>query len=136
MLPLAATEAAPWDVKAIVLSIICGIAVFVFFLVGNAVLSQSWESYEEKYLEEASRDFEDLFITIPPQQLMLISAGAGLALTVIIFLLTENLLIGVIVGLLGLGLPKVGLEIFKARRTKKFTDQLVEALQTLSNSLR
>src|SRR5581483_6343726 len=42
----------------------------VFTATGWSLFSQGWESYEEKYLEGATRTLDDLFLTIPPQQLM------------------------------------------------------------------
>lgn len=108
----------------------------VFTATGWSLFSQGWESYEEKYLDSAERTLDDLFITIPPQQLMWLSvfcAFAGFALPSI---LLGSPVIGVVMGIAGAAAPRVMLKVMKKRRDSKFKEQLVESLITLTNALR
>jgi len=49
----------------------------VFVATGYQLFSVGWQSYEEKYVEGAARTIDDLFLTIPPQQLIWLSLLAA-----------------------------------------------------------
>lgn len=105
-------------------------------LVTVMLFSVGWESYEEKYIQGAERTLDDLFLTIPPQQLLWLSVLAGFALFVVGFVLSGTLLGGLPLALVGGLIPRLALKVMRKRRVKKFGDQLVEALITLTNALR
>ena len=105
-------------------------------LVTYMLFSAGWESYEEKYIEGAERTLDDLFLTIPPQQLLWLSILAGFFLFVVGFVLTNNVMAGLPLAGIGFFIPRVALQVMRKQRTKKFGDQLVEALITLTNALR
>lgn len=108
----------------------------VFTATGWSLFSQGWESYEEKYLEGASRTLDDLFLTIPPQQLMWLSVFCAFAGFGIPSLLLGAPAIGVVMGIFGAFAPRLALKFMKKKRDEKFKEQLVEALITLTNALR
>ena len=71
------------------LVVVCALAfisVFTFVYLGFLLFSTGWESYEEKYLEGAERSIDDLFLTIPPQQLLWLSILGGFLCFVLAFL--------------------------------------------------
>ena len=110
--------------------------VFTFVIVGYLIFSAGWESYEEKYIEGAERTLDDLFLTIPPQQLLWLSVLGAFGFYVLTFFASGNIYLGLPVAGLGFLAPRVGLAMFKKARIKRFGDQLVEALITLTNALR
>lgn len=110
--------------------------VFIFTFVGFLVMSEGWESYEEKYLEGAERTMDDLFLTIPAKQLLWLTVLSGGILAVIGFVASQSLLMGLIAGALGCFLPRFILNLQKEKRRKKFNEQLVAAMNTITNALR
>ena len=116
--------------------LLAGVGTFIFVFVGYLLFSVGWESYEERYVEGAERTLDDLFLTIPPQQLLwlcLLSALGGFALFV---LATGDPMIGFALGGMCFFAPNMVLRVAKKRRVHKFGEQLVDALSTLTNALR
>jgi tight adherence protein B len=77
-----------------------------------------------------------MFLTIPPQQLLWLSILSAFAGFVLAFVLSDSLMAGLPFGAAGFFGPRFALQVFKRQRVKKFGDQLVEALITLTNALR
>lgn len=117
-------------------TILAFIGVFVFVFVGYLLFSAGWESYEEKYIEGAERSLDDLFLTIPPQQLLWLTILGGFAMLTLTFVATGSLLVGAAAALPGALAPRVALKVMKQKRLKKFNEQLVEAMVTMTNALR
>lgn len=117
-------------------TVLAFIGVFVFVFVGYLMFSAGWESYEEKYIEGAERSLDDLFLTIPPQQLLWLTILGGFASLTLVFIVTGSLLVGLVGALPGALAPRVALKVMKQKRLKKFNEQLVEAMVTMTNALR
>lgn len=117
-------------------TILAFLGVFVFVFVGYLLFSAGWESYEEKYIEGAERSLDDLFLTIPPQQLLWLTILGGFAMLTLTFVLTGSLLVGAVAALPGALAPRLALKVMKQKRLKKFNEQLVEAMVTMTNALR
>ena len=82
------------------------LGVFIFTFVGFLLFNEGWASYEEKYLEGAERTLDDLFLTIPAQQLLwltLLCFGFGFVLG---WMATTDLIMGLIVGIFGALSPR------------------------------
>ncbi len=109
-------------------------------------LNAGAESYARIYTEQTSRQFEDIFLFIPPRRILEIAWTTAIAVFVVFFFLTGNfrslggfakgLAIGGIMGMAALSLPKRILAFMKNRRLQRFNDQLVDSLMTMSNALR
>lgn len=110
--------------------------VFVFVFVGYLIFSSGWESYEEKYIEGAERTLDDLFLTIPPQQLLWLSVLGSFAFFTLGFVTSNSLVMGVLLGIPGFFMPRFALGILRKRRLALFGEQLVEAMVTITNALR
>ncbi len=139
LLLLAQDGAAPIEGGTSMLVIVCALAfisVFTFVYLGFLLFSEGWESYEEKYLEGAERTLDDLFLTIPPQQLLWLSVLGGFLCFVVGFLASSSLVVGGILSLPGAGMPRFALIMLRRARAKKFKEQLVDALNTITNALR
>lgn len=118
------------------ISLLAFVGVFVFVFVGYLMFSAGWESYEEKYLEGAERTLDDLFLTIPPQQLLWLTTLGAFALFTLGFVFTDSLVIGAVLALLGGMAPRLALFMMRRARLKKFGEQLVESMVTMTNALR
>lgn len=112
------------------------VAVFVFVFTGYLMFSAGWESYEEKYIEGAERSLDDLFLTIPPQQLLWLSILGGLAMFTFGVLGSGSLAFGFAASVPGFFAPRLALAFMRQARLKKFQEQLVEAMVTMTNALR
>lgn len=124
------------DVLLLLVYLLAFIGVFVFVVVGYLMFSSGWESYEEKYIEGAERTVEDLFLTIPPQQLLWLSVLGAFAGFTAGFVSSNSLVVGAILGGPGFLTPRLFLLMMKKRRLALFSEQLVEAMVTVTNALR
>lgn len=119
-----------------------------FFLFGYHLLSGLREAMSggNTSSQAASRELEALFLFIPAQRIASLSQSAGLLGFFTGFLVMGNpmkpggLLGGVVAGfflyfLIQL-IPRLIIHMLRKRRLEKFNEQLVEAMSTMSNSLR
>jgi len=122
--------------EEVMLYAITAAAAALFVMTGWSLFSEGWESYEEKYNLEATRALDDLFLTIPPQQLLWLRFFCTFVGGLFGFVIFDNGAIGVVLGVAGFFSVKIALNTLKKRRGEKFKEQLVEALITLTNALR
>ncbi len=108
----------------------------IFVATGWSLFSEGWESYEEKYNLEATRQLDDLFITMPPQQLLWLRFFFTFVGVLFGLVVLNNVVIGIAFGITGFVSVPIALGIVKKRRSDKFKEQLVDALITLTNALR
>ena len=111
-----------------------------------SALSSGAEAYSGTYSEDTAKQFEDVFLFIPPRRIAELGWALGAAVFMLLFFVTGNLssLRGVVSGvafgglggLLALQLPRKLLSILKARRLAAFNLQLVDTLVTMSNALK
>lgn len=123
----------------LILNLVCllgGLGMFIFSFIGYLMFREGWESYEERFVEGADRSVEDLFLTIPPQQMLWLSILGTFAFFAVMFVLSESMVISAMFGGLGFYSPKIALRMQKTKRQNKFGEQLTDALVTLTNALR
>ena len=111
----------------------------------NALRSGA-ETYSGEYAQDTARQFEDVFLFIPPRRIAEAGwASAGTAFLAVFFLTADmaslqgtaaGLLLGVLAGGLALQAPRQLLRFLKQRRLKKFNIQLVDTLVSMSNALK
>lgn len=104
------------------------------------------EAYSGAYSEDTAREFEDVFLFIPPKRIAEAGWAVSAASFITIFLLTSDmtsgrgvvlgLLLGGIAGALALQAPRLLVTILKARRLRRFNLQLVDTLIGMSNALK
>ena len=126
-------------------------ALFALSIGGLAyVLSQAIaagaEAYAGAYSEDTARDFEDVFLFIPPKRITeagwAASATAFIVVALVVGSLTTEhgliagLILGSIAALLALYSPRFLLRFLKKRRLQKFNVQLVDTLVSMSNALK
>jgi len=128
------------------LSSVCALTFIALGVVLMRALSDAMVAYEETYSESASRQFEDLFLFIPPRRIKEISWVGALSFFMITFFMTGSLsstrgvttglVFGVLIAALVLRAPTFLLMILKARRLHRFNMQLGDTLVSMSNALR
>ena len=109
-------------------------------------LREGAESYRRVYVDETARQYEDLFLFIPARRLADIARISAAAAFIAVFLIagdwgsTAGLVRGVVLGGLAgtaaLFAPALILRILRRRRQDRFNLQLVDALISMSSSLR
>ena len=109
-------------------------------------LSDGADAYSGEYSEETARQFEDIFLFIPPRRFAEIGWAAAALTFVLVFFLTGDftsiagftvgMVFGMITGGIMLRMPHVVLVLLKKRRTEKFNIQLVDTLVSMSNALK
>ncbi|MBN1670001.1 MAG: type II secretion system F family protein [Kiritimatiellae bacterium] len=109
-------------------------------------LREGAQSYAEVYAVDTARQFEDLFLFIPPRRIVDLTRVAAITFFIAAFLLAGDfqsvggMVRGVVVGVLAAGAalisPRLIVRVLKARRLQRFNLQLVDALLTMSNALR
>ena len=113
------------------------LSVVVFTSLGVVLFSRGWDSYEERYLEDAGRSMEAMFLTIPPQVLIYLSSLLFFLVTVgLSMAMGGAMLLPGLLGLCAAGMPRTMLKRLKKNRETKFRQQLLPALQGLSNNLK
>jgi tight adherence protein B len=104
------------------------------------------EHYSGAYSEEVARQFEDIFLFIPPKRIADAGWAAAAMAFIVVFLLAGNLetMQGVVIGVLFGGIAAVFalmapwklLALLRRRRLNKFNQQLVDTLISMSNALK
>jgi len=122
----------------------CSFAGFAWTL--SRSLSSGASDYSDTMSTEASRQFEDLFLFIPPKKIAEIgwaAAGVVFLLCVVpLFDITNpistfaGIALGTVFGVMALMAPKKIIKILKDKRRYKFNLQLIDALSNMSNALR
>ena len=122
-----------------------GAIALLIYLLFNAFSSGAQE-YTATYSSQTARQFEDLFLFIPPKRIAEIGTIAAAIVFILIagaFFNPSNLeitAIGMVIAIMAafgaFQMPRQLLVIMKNRRRTKFNIQLVDALAQMSNSLR
>jgi len=94
------------------------------------------QKYRERYITQAEKELDSMFLRISSRQLAYINPGIILLLGVFGLLLTNNILGGIFFALGGVFLFRYIIRSMKQRRLKKFDSQLVDALTLMSNALK
>ncbi len=103
-------------------------------------------TYREVYVEETGRHLDDMFLSLNPEQVVNLAQITGVSFALIMFALVGSYddtlhlagsaAFSVMVGIVGFMIPRWVIRRMRQRRLVLFNEQLVEAMQTMSNSLR
>lgn len=114
-----------------------GLAVTLFVYAGLALFLRGWSGYEEKYIAGAERTLDSMYLTMPAQHVMYLSFLAASVLFILPVLFTKTgIALGIPFGLIGLGVPYGVLLLLKRKRDKAFSEQLVDSLVSIGNSMK
>ncbi len=114
------------------------------------VLADFWtffiRRYRERFLTETAMELDDVLLSMPAGRILDLSVGlmaaCGLLAALIVMSLAANpswqapLICGVVAGGAAFALPRLVLRHMRKRRLAKFNDQLENALNTMSGSLK
>ncbi|MDP6525874.1 MAG: type II secretion system F family protein [Kiritimatiellia bacterium] len=129
--------------------VICSLFMLTFtglaYMLMQALFSGA-ETYASEYSATTARQFEDIFVFIPPKRIAEAGWAASAVVFLLVFLLTASLsskqgiIVGVVLatvaGGMALQTPRLLLTVMKQRRLRKFNIQLVDTLVSMSNALR
>lgn len=135
------TEMLKWSAIAA-----CGISFAGLGLVLLRAFTAGAASYADSYSDSTARQFEDIFLFIPPRRIAEASWACGVAAFLLFALLLINprdpvwilagLALGLLAGALAFQIPRQLLLLLRNRRRRRFNEQLVEALGQISNALK
>jgi tight adherence protein B len=119
-------------------------AMLVYVLL--VALREAEETHVAEYTADTSRQFEDLFLFIPPEQIRRLTHITALVVFLLLFMLAGSMLTfsgltrGGVAGSLGVAvtylIPRFVLRIMKRRRIERFNAQLSGTLNGMSNALK
>lgn len=119
-------------------------AMLVYVLL--VALREAEETHVVEYTADTARQFEDLFLFIPPEQIRRLTHITALVVFLLLFMLAGSMLTfsglirGAAAGTLGMAVvyftPRFVLKVMKRRRIERFNAQLSGALNGMSNALK
>jgi len=127
------------------------VLLFLFCFTGLAYVllkafSSGAEAYSGAYSEDTAREFENLFLFIPPKRIAELGWVTAATVFVLLFFLTGDLnsfrgaltgaAFGGLGGALALRTPRQLLALLRNRRLARFNLQLVDTLVSMSNALK
>lgn len=92
--------------------------------------------YRENFMDQARVNLADMFMFMDTNQLFMVNLVAVLALPVVVWLLTGNLFVAVVLAVVLMVAPRKVYAWMRRKRLEKIQEQLPDALQMLSSSLR
>ncbi|MCX7943842.1 MAG: type II secretion system F family protein [Deltaproteobacteria bacterium] len=110
-------------------------SVFFLTLVVYDIMRSGMLQYQEKYLNPKIEDLSDMFLFIDPKQMMLLNLSV-MVVGFIIGILAFGYVVTAILTVLGFFTPSILVKYYSRRRVRKFNEQLVDALQNMSNALK
>ncbi len=129
-----------------VILILMGIGVTSLVYAASHALARWYGDYQETYVQRTERDLYGMFSNLPPHRFLQWSIGCFLAVFLVTFSLVGNYesTVGFLISfgfslLLGAGgslLPRMALKRAGVLRLRKFDLQLLDALLSMSNSLK
>lgn len=94
------------------------------------------QRYQQSFMEQASMNLADMFLFVDPRQLFTINIVALIALPALIWIVTGNILLALIVAGVTAVLPKKLYVWLRQRRLDKIQQQLPDTLMMLAGSMK
>lgn len=117
-----------------------GAVLFVCFLLGALLAVRAgarfWDRYRENFVDQARLNLADMFLFMDPTQLFLFNAVLLVVVPLLVWFVTGSLVIALLLAALLAFLPRKVYAWMKQKRIDKIQEQLPDALQMLSGSLR
>ncbi len=121
------------------LLLILALILISVLLLSHVLIPASMEKYrgvQEKKAHEASKKLENLFFEIEKRKITIIFISIPLIFAGAAFFLLQNLIAGLLGGVVGLVLPNIFIRMWEKKRKDKFATQLLDGLLILSGSLK
>ncbi len=132
--------------REIIASLSAGVSILLMTMVIAEFFAYTSKTYKEKYISEAATELDDVLLNMPPGRILDLSlalAAIAAFLAVSVFVLWSDAFtwpkasfIALITGLPSFFAPRLFLRHKKKMRLVKFNEQLEDALQGMSSSLK
>lgn len=113
-----------------------GLAVAIFVYIGIVMGTKMYRNYQAAYVEGAAVALDAMYLNMPPQFLFYISLLSMLVMGSLVALMGGSVLLAVPFAVGGFFLPRFVLLYLKGKRDALFIEQLVDAMMSISNSMR
>jgi tight adherence protein B len=124
------------DAQLLAISLITFVAVALLSSVLFSAIRLGALEYRRRYVAETGQQLQEMFLLFAPEQMLVLSAMCALLGAFLGFAWNGSWLMGLLAGCAGWYSPRIWLVVAKRRRARKFEEQLLEALSTLSSSMR
>ncbi len=119
------------------LALICAvICLSVLFFLGLRAFNHALLAYEERFKGQAQRNMAEIFLFFDPLQVWSAAVLCCVSTMIIVWVLSLNLMLSLICGLVLLVLPPFVFHHLKQKRLKLFIEQLPLMLSMLSSALK
>lgn len=120
-------------VLALISAIIC---LSVVFFLGLRAFNHALLAYEEQFKGQAQRNMAEIFLFFDPLQIWSAAVLCCVSTMIIVWVLSLNLMLSIIFGVVLLVLPPFVFHHLKQKRLKLFVEQLPLMLSMLSSALK
>jgi tight adherence protein B len=93
-------------------------------------------AFRRRFTHRARSQLEEAFIFFDPHKLLLLTSLGAATILLLSWLLTGNLVLGILAGVLTFVVPRIAISLFNRRRRLKIVAQLPDVLLMLGSSLR
>lgn len=118
---------------ALISAVIC---LSVLFFLGFNAFNRALQNYEERFKGDAQRNMTEVFLFFDPLQVWSAAVLSCVSTMIIVWVLSLNPMISLLVGGVFLVLPPFIFHYLKKKRLKKFTEQLPLMLSMLASALK
>lgn len=115
--------------------LLVGISIFILSLVVYGIMARAAVIYRERYSERTAGDLANMFLFIEPGYLLVLNLCI-MALFLLIGFLFFGWILRSALAIIGFFLPWLLVNWYRKRRIRKFDEQLVDALTSISNGLK
>ena len=96
-----------------------------------------YQNYQRRYLKSMTSSLENMFIFLNPSRILNLSFVVAIFIFFITLISTGfNLVISLALGIVGILVPRIVLNVYQKKRRKLFETQFVEGLDYLSSSVK
>jgi tight adherence protein B len=124
------------DVQILAISLFSFCAAALISAILFNTIRDAARAYRKRYVSETGQQLQEMFLLFAPEQFLVLSVLAATLGVIAGVALGLSWLVALLLGLCGWYVPRVWLVVARKRRFRKFEEQLMEALATLSNSMR
>jgi len=110
---------------------------FFIILSAHSYFQTGMKRYEQRVLDKTRKELEEVFIFFSPEQFLYLNIASVFGcMALVMVLLPGNLIMIPLAGVVGYFLPKLILMRIQKGRVLKFDEQLVDGLDSMSNSMK
>ncbi len=116
--------------------IVIGIAAFAGSIMLMIAAKAGYAAYQRRFTATTRNQLEEAFVFTDPNKLFALSIVGTVVVPPLLFLVTGNILLAVVAGVLAIVMPRIVLKRINKQRRMKIVAQLPDVLLMLGSSLR